>query len=70
MYQFMSSTNPQQMQETDNSLHAALRNAESLLTDNFYGGMHRLEKCQSNASSLYLKFYYQAILGISVRILL
>ncbi|VDD91034.1 unnamed protein product [Enterobius vermicularis] len=38
MYQFMSSTNPQQMQETDNSLHAALRNAESLLTDNFYGG--------------------------------
>uniref|UniRef100_A0A0N5AF38 Glutathione S-transferase omega n=1 Tax=Syphacia muris TaxID=451379 RepID=A0A0N5AF38_9BILA len=38
MYQFMSSSNPQQMQETDNALHAALKNAESLLTSNFYGG--------------------------------
>lgn len=42
MYQFFSSSGASAQRETDQALHSALRNAESLLTESFYGGMHVL----------------------------
>ncbi|CAJ0581076.1 unnamed protein product, partial [Mesorhabditis spiculigera] len=38
LFEFFRGTTPQQMRQVDNTLHSALRNAEALLTDSFYGG--------------------------------
>ncbi|CAI4230468.1 unnamed protein product [Auanema sp. JU1783] len=38
LFDFFRSSAPAAQRETDKNLHAALRNAESLLTDSFYGG--------------------------------
>uniref|UniRef100_A0A8R1I2Z8 Glutathione-dependent dehydroascorbate reductase n=2 Tax=Caenorhabditis japonica TaxID=281687 RepID=A0A8R1I2Z8_CAEJA len=40
LFEFYSSNNPQSQRQNDNSVHSALRNAENLLTDSFYGGRY------------------------------